>query len=132
MRDLIGWELEDWLPHVEDEYRAKRGIFEMNKAQQREMAIRATRSQARKQGIEPVDMTSEDALAILDDIARSEPSLVVSHWYSEATDNQIALFKREWKAWVGSQTEMRLPHMAPPTPLNPGGWGTASERDAQK
>jgi len=124
MRDLIGEAWEDIKPHLEDEIRSN----EMNKAQQREMAIRAARSQARKQGIEPLELGAEDALAIIDDIARSEPDLVASHWYSEATDNQINLFKIEWRKWVASQTEMMLPHMVPPTPLNLGGWGTASER----
>jgi len=30
-RDLIGWELEDWLPHIEDSLR--NGDFEMNNEQ---------------------------------------------------------------------------------------------------
>ncbi len=99
----------------------------------RGVALGAARAQARKQGIEPVDMTSEDALAILDDIARSEPSLVASQWYrDEASANQIKLFHQDWRKWVASQTELRLPHMVPPTPLNPGGWGTASERDENR
>jgi hypothetical protein len=100
----------------------------MNKTGQREMAIRATRSQARKQGIEPLEMTADQALAVLDDIARSEPDLVASHWYHSASDAQITLFKSDWKRWVASQTEVRLPHLLPGSPLNPGGWGTDSER----
>jgi hypothetical protein len=41
---------------------------------------------------------------------------------------------QEWTNWqikAHAEAEPRLPHMVPPTPLNPGGWDAPSERDAQ-
>jgi len=61
------------------------------------MAIGAARSEIRKHGDNPKDYGAGHALAVLDDIARAEPDLCASLWYLEASDNQIALFRREWK-----------------------------------
>lgn len=66
------------------------------KQQQRQTAIRAARSQARRLGIDPTAVGSPQALQILDDMARVEPGAVASIWYANATDNQICLFCREW------------------------------------
>jgi len=67
----------------------------MNKTQARDTARRTARAEAKRLGY--ADITAQDALTILDDIARSEPLLIASIWYRDASDNQIALFRREWR-----------------------------------
>lgn len=73
------------------------------KQQQRQTAIRVARSQARQMGIDPTAVTSPQALKILDDLARVEPALAASVWYTNATDNQIVLFCREWDKGVNGR-----------------------------
>lgn len=70
----------------------------MNQQQQREIALGATRSEARRQHFDVDTLSANDALAILDDLLRKEPDLIASKWYAQASDNQIKSFKREWKA----------------------------------
>ena len=69
----------------------------MNLQQQRQTAQRAARSEARRLGYDMAALDSQAALAILDDMARTEPDLVASQWHTAASDNQISLFMREWK-----------------------------------
>jgi hypothetical protein len=69
----------------------------MTQAEMRSIAIRAIRSQARRQGIEPETIDADAALRILDDIYRVDPEIIASVWYGQASDNQIREFKREWK-----------------------------------
>ena len=71
----------------------------MNKAQQRRIAIGAIRSELRRQNQDPKSVNANDALLMLDDLLRSEPNLVASQWYDDASANQIVLFKREWRKW---------------------------------
>ena len=71
----------------------------MVKQTQRHIAIQAARSQLRSMGFTTDEMTSQSAQEALDDLSRSEPELVASEWYAEASNNQVKLFNREWKAW---------------------------------
>jgi len=71
----------------------------MRKDTQREIAMSAARSHLREQGIDPLTCDSEDALIALDDLSRLDSGLVGSQWYLEATDNQVKLFRREWRKW---------------------------------
>jgi hypothetical protein len=73
----------------------------MTKAEQRRVALGAVRAQLRRIGVS-VDpfVPFKDVLAVLDDLYRTEPELIVSQWYANATDHQIALLRREWKQAV--------------------------------
>ncbi len=75
----------------------------MNQTKQRQIAIRAARSQARLMGIDPASITGRAALAVLDDVARVDPALVASVWYLTASDNQARLFCREWQREVNGR-----------------------------
>ena len=72
----------------------------MNQTEKRQTAIGATRSQMRTMGINPKSENSQEALTVLDDIARSEPNLIASEWYIEASDNQIKLFRQDWNQYL--------------------------------
>jgi hypothetical protein len=68
----------------------------------RRMAIGAARSEIRRRGDSVKGVSADDALKILDDLSRTDPKLEAVYWYEMATDelasdNQIKLFKREWK-----------------------------------
>lgn len=65
----------------------------MNAQEKREIAIRAARSQLRKLGSE---FTLANAELVLDEMARSEPDLIASQWWLNASDAQHRLFKKEW------------------------------------
>ena len=69
----------------------------MKKAEMRQVAIRAIRSEARRTGREPETFDAETALTILDDMYRIDPEVIASLWYGQASDNQIKLFKKEWR-----------------------------------
>ena len=69
----------------------------MNQAEMRQIALRAARSRMRMMGIEPESSDSDDALAVLDDSYRVAPDTIAAIWYGNASDNQIKMFKREWK-----------------------------------
>jgi hypothetical protein len=71
----------------------------MIKRKQRAVALSACRGELRRQGVDPVGVSAGDALVVLDDLARRDPGLVASQWYSQATDNQLSLFEREWRRW---------------------------------
>ncbi len=72
----------------------------MNQTEKRQTAIGATRSQMRSMGIDPKTETAADALTVLDDIARTEPNLVASEWYINASENQFKLFTKEWNQYL--------------------------------
>ena len=72
----------------------------MNQTEKRQTAIGATRSQMRTMGINPKSENSQEALTVLDDNARSEPNLIASEWYIEASDNQIRLYKKDWNEYI--------------------------------
>ena len=69
----------------------------MNQAEMRQIATRAIRSEARRTGRNPESLDADTALRILDDIFRIDPEIIASLWYGNASDNQLRLFKREWK-----------------------------------
>jgi hypothetical protein len=69
----------------------------MNLAEMRRVATGAVRSQLRRQGINPKTVDADSALRMLDDIYRVDPELIASLWYGEASNNQIKLFKKEWR-----------------------------------
>jgi hypothetical protein len=71
----------------------------MTQQEARHIAIGATRSYLRSMGYTTDEMTAQDALAAIDDIARSEPGTIAGEWFINASDNQIKLYKREWRAW---------------------------------
>jgi len=66
-------------------------------AHYRRSAIGAARTELRRMGENPSKCSAEQALRVLDDLAQSEPELEASFWYSEASENQILLFGREWR-----------------------------------
>lgn len=76
--------------------RSKRMAKKMTKTEMRGIARGAARAYLRDMGIDPDDATAEDALRALDDLARTEPELVASRWYNDATERQYKLFVREW------------------------------------
>src|SRR6266705_5487089 len=104
--DIVEWmcqEQMELLAHVEDSIR--NGNFKMMKqTEKRQIALRAARAQLRTLGIDPQKTASfQDILAVLDDLARSEPDLVASQWYTASTNHQIAALRRDWHAWLREQ-----------------------------
>jgi len=74
----------------------------MNMQEKRAIALGAARSQLRRLGT-PLDhsVAFHSVLKVLDDLHRSEPDLIASQWYANASDNQIKLLRREWrKQWM--------------------------------
>lgn len=69
----------------------------MKKHEMRKTAQGAVRSEIRRQERNPLNLSSKEALVVLDDLCRAEPTLVASMWYAEASKNQIKLFEQEWK-----------------------------------
>jgi hypothetical protein len=69
----------------------------MNQQEQRRIAQGTVRSEARRQGIATADLTAAQALAMLDDLYRTEPMLVASIWYGQASEAQMKLFAREMR-----------------------------------
>jgi hypothetical protein len=68
----------------------------VTKAEQRRAALGAVRTQLRRLGVSVDAFTPfRDVLAVLDDLHRAEPELIASQWYASATENQIALLRRE-------------------------------------
>lgn len=74
----------------------------MTKTEQRAAAIGAVRAEARRLGREPLKLSVDAAMAMLDDLARREPELVASNWWvanAETNARQVHLFCKEWSAW---------------------------------
>lgn len=69
-----------------------------NKAQQREIALSAVRGEIRSaQHRDPSKVSAQDALLILDDIARRDPDLIAAMWYLAASETQLRAFVRDWR-----------------------------------
>ncbi len=66
--------------------------------EERSIALEAVRSQLRHMGVS-IDrsISFDDVLFVLDDLHRAEPSLIASQWYSNASEYQITLLRRDWK-----------------------------------
>ncbi len=79
----------------------------MTKQEQRRLALGAVRSEARKH-LNPTSLTAIEALAVLDDLGRSEPALIASQWYRDASDAQIKAFKKEWETWQRDSRMMSI------------------------
>lgn len=78
-------------------------------AKQREIARGAIRSIARQRGWTLESLTFDEVTAMLDDLARTEPELVASQWYSNASKSQWKMFRGEWRSWVHYQTTILAP-----------------------
>ena len=66
----------------------------MNAKEKRQIAAGAARTELRRLGSK---MTIQNAEIVLDEMARREPNLVASQWWTNASDNQYKLWKREWR-----------------------------------
>jgi hypothetical protein len=73
------------------------------KKQNREIALGAVRSEMRKNGFVPQRQSARTALAVLNEIALSDPGTRASWWYLNCSDNELTLFIRDWKKWCISQ-----------------------------
>ncbi len=80
----------------------------MTKQEMRRIASGATRSYLRSMNFTIVEMTADVALGALDDLARSEPNLIAGQWWNEASDNQVRLFKKEWRGWYAKEKQTAL------------------------
>lgn len=68
-----------------------------------ELAVGAVRSQLRSMGVDPETVSPSDAHAVLDDLSRSEPELVVCQWYQAVDDRQLTRFYTMWQEWLDEQ-----------------------------
>ena len=71
------------------------------------LAVGAVRSQLRSLGIDPETVSPADAHAVLDDLSRSEPDLLVCQWYRAANDRQLSRFYEMWQEWLDEQRWLR-------------------------
>jgi hypothetical protein len=86
------------------------GVPTMTKAEQRRIALGAARSQLRHMGVViDTSLSFQNVLAVLDDLHRSEPDLIASHWYAQATDYQMKLLRQEWKKQFSTETTKSCP-----------------------
>ena len=70
----------------------------MSQAQQRLIAIGTARLELRRKGDDPGAVDGRHALWVLADLRQTEPDLPASQWYTAASEDEIALFVREWDA----------------------------------
>jgi hypothetical protein len=66
--------------------------------EQRAIALGAMRAACRKHGLDYRKVPIKQAYGFLDDLAYSQPDLVASKWYLNATDAQYKKLVREWGA----------------------------------
>jgi hypothetical protein len=68
--------------------------------ERRGIAVGAARAQYRQWGIDPNTRTADNALDLLDDLARRSPDLIAAQWYVYAAEKQrqLKLFVRDWEA----------------------------------
>lgn len=74
----------------------------MTLVEQRKIAIRAARVQLYKNGN---PLTVKGAELVLDEMARTEPDLIASQWFINASQAQWNLFKKEWKKEIEWKNE---------------------------
>ena len=60
------------------------------------MAMGAVRNELLRTARIDAETSADEALDVLDDLARTEPELVASQWYLHASNSQLILFAREW------------------------------------
>jgi len=81
----------------------------MSYGEMRAVSLHAARSYLRVQGIDPVMATCKDAEAALDDICRTDDSLIVYVWWVQcASKTQTRLFRAEWNAWAKAEKSSRF------------------------
>lgn len=77
--------------------------MKLTKADQRQIAMSAARSQLERAGYSRNEIertvTGSAALNTLDDMARSDPSTIAAQWYMGAGQAQFVIFHREWKKY---------------------------------
>ena len=71
----------------------------MTLTEKRQIAIQAARSYLRKQGVNPIQASADDALEALDDCYRLDAQAIASLWYGQTSEWQIRLFRKEWEQW---------------------------------
>lgn len=76
------------------------------KQEGRGYALSAARASLRDLGRNPVTETAQNALAVLDDMARQTPDLEFAKWYKDASENQLKLFGRDWRRWQREHERM--------------------------
>ena len=64
-----------------------------------ELVVRAVRGQMRALGDDPTKMSAEQAHAVMDEMFRTEPTLIVSRWYDQATQEDLNKLYRAWRKW---------------------------------
>ena len=74
----------------------------LNLTEQRSLARGLAKSHLRRRGVsfdafEGRPVPVEDALRVLDELRESKPDLFALQWYANASERQLALFRREWK-----------------------------------
>src|SRR5947209_4170827 len=82
----------------------------MNLQEKRRIALGAARSKLRHMGFSfesPVPF--DDALRALDDLHRSEPDLLASQWYANASEYQMTLLRRDWKRQFAPPRRRSIP-----------------------
>lgn len=62
-----------------------------------ERAIAAARGQLRHSGVNPSTCSAGEAEAVLDDLGRI--GIEAGIWFRNASDNQVKMFRKEWKKW---------------------------------
>ena len=71
----------------------------MNKTEQRQIAIQSARSYLRHIGINPINVTANEALGALEDIQYSSPNTIAADFIASISESQINLFCRDWNTW---------------------------------
>ena len=66
----------------------------MKFSEQRAIAAGAARSIIRAKSL---DNTLENAECVLDELARVEPEKIAAQWWLNASENQVNLFRSEWR-----------------------------------
>lgn len=72
--------------------------MKLNLTTRRMIAHSAVRSIARKNKWDLKTLTVQDAFLILDELTTTEPELIASQWYRDASDTQIKKFKKEYRS----------------------------------
>jgi hypothetical protein len=62
----------------------------------RQIALGAVRSELRRQGVDPQTVSAESAYAVVDNLYRTDPQLLVSIWYDKASQAERNWFIKEW------------------------------------
>jgi hypothetical protein len=72
-------------------------------AKSRGIALSAVRGHARTINVNPVELSDSDAFNMLNELYLTDKELIASRFYIEASDNQVKLFKADWRQWLKEQ-----------------------------